>query len=829
MQNIFAQIAIDAHVDGLYTYAVPEYLVKDLKAGSRVLVPFGNRTLTGFVIAVTDKTEVDNLKSVHSVLDLEPVLTQEMINFAKWISDYYLSPIGEIVSQFIPQNISVHSEVLYHLTDEHYKNLNGLKKPNPVVYDVVNALSSAKSNTLTRKQLEKKLGSNLSYYIDYLVKHNILAKKQSYSSVTAEAFTKYIRKKFKGDDMEEVFESNKIKIERQKELLKILFENDRIEQADLIKKYKFSASTINSLLKKELIECFEVKRFRKPESFFEEKEKYLTLNQEQQKCFDDIMQSVSGNLFQPYLLHGITGSGKTEVYIRVLLEVINKYGKTGIVLVPEISLTPQLISRFKHKFGGIVGVIHSKLSDGERLDNYIGIKEGKIKIIIGPRSALFAPLKNIGLIVVDEEHESSYKQENSPRYNARDMAIIRAKLNNAVVILGSATPSIETYFNAKTGKYKLLKLITRATDASLPYVKIIDMKNPAKSDGFESDIIIDKTRVRFLSKELLFAIKNRIERKESVILLQNRRGYHSYIECVLCGHIELCLRCNISLTYHKNIDYLKCHICGFTEKKITRCSECGCNKLVESGAGTEKIEEELNAIFPNARIERMDSDTMTSKFKYQKVLNEFAKGEIDILVGTQIISKGLDFPNVTLVGVVNADIGMLLPDFRAEEKTFQLLTQVAGRSGRSDKRGEVLIQTRHYDYALFDNVREHNYYNFYRNTIKSREDAGFPPFSRIALIEVKSKVYEECRHTANEIHALLKGFMYSEYLFIGSVIQPLISKVKDKYRFHIIVKSSKKTDINGRLMIDAFRHVKENIKQSKSVKITYDIDSYSFI
>ncbi|MEI7485741.1 MAG: primosomal protein N', partial [Ignavibacteriota bacterium] len=403
---------------------------------------------------------------------------------------------------------------------------------------------------------------------------------------------------------------------------------------------------------------------------------------------------VTEKQFNVHLLYGITGSGKTEVYIRALEEVL-KLGKTGIVLVPEISLTPQLISRFKNKFSDIVGVIHSKLSEGERLDTFIGVREKRIKIVIGPRSALFAPLTDIGIIIVDEEHDSSYKQENSPRYNARDMAIVRGKLNNAAVVLGSATPSTESYYNALSGKYKLLKLTTRATDATLPFIKIVDLKNPVKSDGFRYIEEIEKSKIKFLSKELLYAIHSRIEKKESVILLQNRRGYHSYIECVTCGYVELCEHCNVSLTYHKRIEYLKCHICGYSEKMITRCKECSSTKLIESGAGTEKIEEELNAVFPKARIERMDSDTMVSKFKYQRVLTDFSKGDIDILVGTQIISKGLDFPNVTLVGVVNADIGMLLPDFRAEERTFQLLTQVAGRSGRSNKSGEVLIQTRH--------------------------------------------------------------------------------------------------------------------------------------
>lgn len=828
MENIYANIALDTPLDQTFTYTIPDYLIKDVKVGSRVLVPFGNRTLTGFVLNLSKETEVEKLRQIHSVLDIEPILNSEMIEFSKWISDYYLSPIGEIISQFIPKNISINSEILFELSEDYYKQLSALKKPNEIVFDVIKVISESKDKRLSRKQLENKIGSNLSYHLDYLVKHNVLVKKQTYTTATKEIFTKYVKRKFKAGSVEEIISENKIKVEKQKELLKILSENDRVEQIDLTKKFKFSPSTINSLLKKELIEVFEVKKYRKPENNFDEERKDLTLNQEQQVCFNEILKSISENKFQPFLIHGITGSGKTEVYIRVLEEVI-KAGKTGIVLVPEISLTPQLISRFKNKFNDIVGVIHSKLSEGERLDNFLGIKEGKIKIVIGPRSALFAPLRNIGIIIVDEEHEVSYKQENSPRYNARDMAIIRAKLNNAPAVLGSATPSVESYFNALKGKYKLLKLTTRATDAELPYIKIIDLKNQEKSDGFYHNDEIEKSKVRFISKELLYAIQKRIIKKESVILLQNRRGYHSYIECVNCGYVEVCVRCNISLTYHKHIDYLKCHICGFNEKMITKCKECGCSKLVESGAGTEKIEEELNTIFQNAVIERMDSDTMVSKFKYQKVLNEFSKGKIDILVGTQIISKGLDFPNVTLVGVVNADIGMLLPDFRAEERTFQLLTQVAGRSGRSNKSGEVLIQTRHYEYGLFENVRDHNYEAFYRETIKSREEANYPPFSRVALIELKSKDYEECKYKADEIYKLLKKFKYANYLSIGAVTQPLISKVKDQYRFHIVVKSSKQTDPSGKLLIEAFSMVKNNVSNTANIKVTYDIDTYNFM
>lgn len=825
---MFANIALDTPLDQTFTYSIPDYIVNDVKVGSRVLVPFGNRTLTGFVLSITDKTEVTNIKHVHSVLDLDPILTPEMIDFSKWVAEYYLAPVGEVVSLFIPKNISIRSEVNYNLTDNYLKKLNALHNANEIVFDIISAIAKSRDKKLTRRQLENKLSKNVSYHLDFLVRKGILGKLSSYTSATKEAFTKYVKCTFKEPELDEIIQLHKIKTAKQVELLTLLSVSDKIELTDITKKHKISSSTVNSLIKKSLLELIEIRRVRKPESFYQEKKKDLFLNSEQQEALNLIDKSVTENQFNVHLLYGITGSGKTEVYIRALEEVL-KLGKTGIVLVPEISLTPQLISRFKNKFNDIVGVIHSKLSEGERLDTFIGVREKRIKIVIGPRSALFAPLTDIGIIIVDEEHDSSYKQENSPRYNARDMAIVRGKLNNAAVILGSATPSTESYYNALNGKYKLLKLTSRATDAALPFIRIVDLKNPAKSDGFHYVEEIEKSKIKFLSKELLYAIHNRITRKESVILLQNRRGYHSYIECVTCGYVEMCEHCNVSLTYHKRIEYLKCHICGFSEKMITRCKECGSTKLIESGAGTEKIEEELNSVFPKARIERMDSDTMVSKFKYQRVLTDFAKGDIDILVGTQIISKGLDFPNVTLVGVVNADIGMLLPDFRAEERTFQLLTQVAGRSGRSNKSGEVLIQTRHIDYNVFETVREHDYEKFFRYTINSRSEAGFPPFSRIALIEVKSKIFEECKYTASEIHTLLKKYKHSSYLNIGSVAQPLISKVKDQHRYHIIVKSSRKTDPSGKILVEAFRTVKTTLKFTKNVKVNFDIDTFNFM
>jgi primosomal protein N' (replication factor Y) len=414
LESLFANIALDTPLDQTFTYSIPDYLINDVKAGSRVLVPFGNRTLTGFVLSISDKTDVTNIKQVYSVLDIEPFLSAEMLDFSRWVADYYLAPIGEVVSLFIPKNISIQSEINYKLTDNYFNALNSLTKANEIVFDIVGAISKAKDKKLTRKQIENKLSKNVSYNLDFLVKNGILEKLMSYTSATKEVYTKYVKSKFKEPEIDEIIHTNKIKTAKQIELLKLMSISDKIELSDLSKRYKFSASTVNSLVKKSLLEYVEVKKIRKPESFYSEAKKDLFLNDEQQEALNVIDKSVIEKKFNVHLLYGITGSGKTEVYIRALEEVL-KLGKTAIVLVPEISLTPQLISRFKNKFSEIVGVIHSKLSEGERLDTFIGVREKRIKIVIGPRSALFAPLTDIGIIIVDEEHDSSYKQENSPR------------------------------------------------------------------------------------------------------------------------------------------------------------------------------------------------------------------------------------------------------------------------------------------------------------------------------------------------------------------------------------------------------------------------------
>lgn len=641
--------------------------------------------------------------------------------------------------------------------------------------------------------------------------------------------------RFRVSELDDVLKINKIRSAKQRHFLEMLLENKKSLLSELVKKTGISYSSVNSLMKKNLIEVFEEGKKYFYKDIFSEEDKTIILNDEQEYAVSEVCKSLDKNLFEPFLLYGVTGSGKTEVYIRIINKVL-KSGKCAIVLVPEISLTPQLIYRFRKIFGNSVGVIHSKLSDAERSDTYEKILDGEYKIIVGARSALFSPFKNPGIIVVDEEHDTSYKQENSPRYNARDCAIMLAKIHNAVVVLGSATPSIESYYNAVNGKYKLLKLTKRATEIQMPEVKIINTqkKTPLDYNLKNRDDLIElfrQARAKFLSRELVTAISERLEKKESIMLLQNRRGYHSYLECIDCLNVEMCERCSISLTYHKSIGLLKCHYCGFTKPKPKVCSSCGSLRIIEKGAGTEKIEEEIIKIFPEAKIKRLDSDSVTSKNQLQRILKNFYEGDIDILVGTQIISKGLDFPNVTLVGVVNADIGLLLPDFRSTEKTFQILTQVSGRSGRSEKIGEVLIQTNHPDYFVFEDVKNHDYNNFFERELRIRKELNYPPFSRLVLIEIKSKEKELAESKIRGLHSFIKSDDKKNFLEIMPPVQPLFSKMKDFHRFHILIKVSKTRDTSGKYLNYILKNAKSIAQKSfpSTLKIIIDIDAQNLL
>ncbi|MEO6695838.1 MAG: primosomal protein N' [Ignavibacteria bacterium] len=834
MSDTYVNVALNLPIESLFTYKVPDAQVISIGIGKRVLVDFGKRTITGIITDILNDTHLKKVKPIKIVLDEEPLITMELIEFCKWISEYYLAPQGEVLFSAIPRNINIKSDSYFYLTDNYREKLNVLNSKEEILVDIISTLEKNKNSGLNKNQLESKLRyPDLSILIRKLTGSGIINMQNHYSKPTAKKYNKWISKNYNSDELPSIMADNKIRSQKQTDTLNYLLTTSCIEMPKLMKLTGITSSSLNTLYKKELISIKELRKNREPEEIFSENQKLNILNSEQTECLEQIKKAESENSYKAFLLYGITGSGKTEVYMQAIENVIEK-GKTAIVLVPEISLTPQLIHRFKRKFDNKIGIIHSKLSDGEKLDTLDMIKNGTYRIVIGARSAVFAPLKNIGIIIVDEEHDSSYKQENSPKYNGRDAAIYRAKINDAVVVLGSATPSIESFYNAESGRYQLLSLPNRASNISLPEIRIVDLlkkdKDPEqdRKDFFDS---IDKVKIKFISKEMIYEIGKRLENKESIILLLNRRGYHAYSECMNCGNVEMCIRCNIALTYHKSIDMMKCHYCGYIKKFIKLCPACGSTLVIPKGAGTERVEEELIKIFPKAVIKRMDSDTLTSKKLYHKILKDFYDQKIDILAGTQIISKGLDFPEVTLVGVINADIGLLNPDFRATEKTFQILTQVSGRSGRSKKTGEVLIQTNHSDFFVFENVRMHDYKTFYENEIKSRRALNYPPFSRITIIETRSEDAKLAESKIKEIFNLIKKLDDEKRLEMLPPITPLFSKLKDKYRFHLLIKSYKEKDLSGKYMNKILREVKDYTHKNipKKVMVNIDVDAVNLL
>lgn len=581
----------------------------------------------------------------------------------------------------------------------------------------------------------------------------------------------------------------------QEKILELLKENKKVKKEVL---NKISVSSVNTLLKKNIL--LEEKEENYRYNLINEEKIKFNLNEEQQKVYKEIFNFINTN--ETFLLYGVTGSGKTNVYMKVIEDVIKK-NKTAILLVPEISLTPQIIKRFTSYFSNIA-VLHSGLSDGEKYDEWRKINEGKVNIVIGARSAIFAPLKNIGVIIIDEEHSQTYKQENNPRYNAIDIAKERCKYHNCPLILGSATPSLESFARAKKNVYKLLELKNRYNNNTMPKVEIIDMnKEFKKSSGYFSNTLIDQ-------------IKETIERKEQVILFLNRRGYSSFLTCSSCGYVEKCPNCDISLTYHKSSNMLRCHYCGYATKRKKLCPKCQ-EEFKDYGIGTEKVEEELKSLIKDAKIIRMDVDTTTTKNAHAKIINSFLEEKYNILVGTQMIAKGLDFPNVTLVGVLNADIGLNFPDFRSSEITFSLLNQVLGRSGRGNKEGKVLIQTFNPEHYAIAYTKNHDYLGFYNEEMKIRKILKYPPYYYICSIKIISKDYNLASKSSYDVVNYLKQNIKNEIILGPSVCN--VFKLNNNYRFQIIIKYK---DVNN--ILEYLTNIEHHYFNKKDIKVEIDFN-----
>jgi primosomal protein N' (replication factor Y) (superfamily II helicase) len=829
LSDLYVNIALNISVNKLFTYKVPEIYRNEVEIGKRVFVPFGKKTLTGIIISIQESSDVKNIKEIKKVIDRDSIYTKEMILLAEWISSYYLSSVGRVLFSSINKE---KVKTFYSLTEDFKNQLDNLNTKEEIYSELINLFDDLLSNKFSCTQIEKKLKiKNALKYVEFLEENGILKSFEIFDNPIKEKTEKRIKINFKPEDFESVCKENKIKSKKQIGFLMKLTDKKVYPLTEITKLTGVASSSVCSLYKKKLITIEVVRVFREQLDIYSEDTKNIIPNEEQQVSLSEIFEALKKNVFTAFLLFGVTGSGKTEVYINAIEKALSD-GKTALVLVPETSLTPQLVHRFRKKFGKLVGVIHGKISEGVRYDTYYQILKGEYKIIVGSRSALFAPLRNIGIIIIDEEHDSSYKQEYGFKYNSRDAAIVRAKMNNSVIVLGSATPSLESYYNCEIGKYKLLELTKRASAINPPEIKIVDLKTKQETDEKEKDIFqyIDKVKVKFLSKELIVEIGERLDKKEKVIILQNRRGYHAYLECVKCGNVEKCPKCSIPLTYYASLNILRCNFCRETKSVITKCSECGCNLIIPKGTGTERVEEKLKDIFPKANIKRVDSDSVTTK-KYQQVLKDFYDGKIDVLVGTQMISKGLDFPDVTLVGVVNADIGLLNPDFRATEKTFQILTQVSGRSGRSEIKGEVLIQTNHSEFYVFEDVKNQNYKDFYKKELQTRKALNYPPFSRIAVIETKSKDQKLSESKIKEIYNLLVKIDKNKLLNLYPPTTPLFSKLNNFYRHHILIKSSKESDPSGNYLIKILKAAEEYSEKhlTSKVRMTIDMDAINLL
>lgn len=658
---------------------------------------------------------------------------------------------------------------------------------------------------LLSKWMAKKYFSNVSECMNLMLKPGTTTK--NFANRTKDKTAIFVSLTLEKEKVQEYIVNNKIKSEKQKRILEYLIENEKIIQPELIENTETSRAIIKTLEKNGLIKLQEEKVIRNPlkNKNIKQKDK-LKFTEEQEIAYKKVEDTIKKQEYKQYLLYGVTGSGKTEIYLQLIEKVINE-GKSAIMLVPEISLTPQMINRFIERFGkDIIAVLHSKLSVGERHDSWERIEEGEARIIIGARSAIFAPVCNLGIIIIDEEHDPSYKSEMAPRYNAKEVANQIAEYNSIPLLLGSATPDIVTFYKAQNDDIELLTLSKRANNSSLPNIQLVDLKQELANGN--------RTMI---SVKLYKLIQENLKNKKQTILFLNRRGFSTFIMCRDCGYVAKCKNCNISLTYHKKEEKLKCHYCGYEEGIHKICPECGSKKIKYFGTGTQKLELEINKIFPNASTIRMDIDTVTKKNSHEEILERFNKEQIDILIGTQMIVKGHHFPNVTLVGVVSADGSLNIDDYRASERTFDLLVQVAGRAGRERQQGNVIVQTYNPDNYSIQYAKKQNYDDFYNIEIKLRNQLRYPPFCDIIMFGISGEMEEVVSKTANKLYKELKESIEQEGL-IANILKPLpapIDKIKNRYRWRIIIKAK----VNDKLIdiINECLYNKELLKNNARI------------
>jgi len=817
---MYVKVAFPLPIRKLFYYKVPERLRNTVGTGSMVLAPFRNRIITGYVIETVPRPDIEGIKNIEDVCFSEKMFSPEILRLCRWISEYYFAPLGEVLQTALPKGLERFSFLKVRIgKNDGQKVIEGVHRFSSIEKEIMSLLR--KRRTLSLKLLTERFNSKYFFSaLNNLEKSGFIQLESGLTSPKVKILTeRYLKLRNKNSLNTDVLFPRKAPV--QLKLVNYLLNSNQemVSLREALKNVKFSDQVLKALVNKEIVDVIQkpVERFYDFE-YYDEFEKPDLLTRYQNDAVETINKAVEQSEFKVFLIHGITGSGKTQVYIETLKSVLEK-GKNAIYLVPEIALTPQTAFRLKEYFKEEVELIHSRMSMGERYDAWRRIKNRGRRLVIGPRSALFAPFENLGMIVVDEEHDDSYKQQVSPRYNARDAALMRAKFNNAVVLLGSATPGMESFYNAKTEKYQLIQLPERIDEVPLPEILFVDMKKEMKG---RKGIIF--------SEFLLERMKDYLGKNEQVLLLQNRRGYSTYLHCKDCGYIEECRNCSVALTYHRRINKLLCHYCGFRKKPPVMCPECKGTNIVFSGTGTQKVQEKMRELFPETYMQRMDIDTVSQKGEHEKVLGGIIQGDYQVLIGTKMISKGFDFSSVNFGGVVNADISLMLPDFRSSERAFQLLTQFAGRMGRRKTRGEVIIQTYNPEHFCLKAVKEHNFEKFFEEELENRRDLDFPPFGRLVLLRFYGEKEKSVMSIAEKTGGFIRRKFGSQYL-MGPVPAP-IPKISKYFRWNALIKVSKDEDKSGRKIRNMTEHIRnyyEDKFRKNSVTMAIDVDPVNLI
>ncbi len=770
--SVYIDVAVILPVFGDFTYGVPLDLSDRIFEGCRVLVPFGHRRVTGYVLKVLDQSDTDEVKPVLDVLDDSPLFPREMIPFFRWIADYYLYPIGQVIKTALPTGLSTYEYTQVAITDSGQAARLDPATPEPVRM----MLNQLQAGPIRRHLLESPGKQQSPAAVLKKMKTNgWIAIQQQLVSGRTRSKTERVVRLIQTD-------VTPMTAPREKIIVALADQGD-LPLSDLKQIVSTAAAIVRGLVKAGSVEVYERPVYRDPFGDAVRPDQPPTLTGDQQTVLNEVTGTL-GKGFKTFLLAGVTGSGKTEVYLTLAQQVLQKGGQV-LVLVPEIALISQAERRFRARFGDQVAVLHSSLSSGERFDQWRRIVDAKTPIVIGARSAIFAPLTRIGIIIVDEEHDTAFKQESGLRYNARDLAVVRARFSGAVALLGSATPSVQTFHNTETGKFTRLVLPRRIKKRPMPSVSVYDLRQTKGLRGPS----------RIISQPLHRAMRETLSQGKQVLLFLNRRGFAGHSVCLACGEPVRCRHCDITLTFHQAQHAYKCHYCGFSRPETIKCGVCGSSTIRALGIGTEKVEALTQKLFPTARVRRMDRDTTTRKGSIKRMLKQVRDGDIDILIGTQMVAKGHDFPNITLVGIICADLSLDFPDFRAGERTFQLLAQVAGRAGRGDCPGRVILQTYNPTHFTIQAAKDQDYRRFYQREISFRKTLKYPPFAYLVQLRISGRNPAKTRERAQNIGEAgydLKGkhARFSTAITILGPIEAPLSKISGRYRWQIFIKGT---------------------------------------